>query len=158
MDGRKITFDCNQNVLQKKNTLSYNFTGRKRSPSSSPSPVRPHLAPYSFGDLASRIRDNITINVFSFSSTEWRLGLVICKLVPYFQGVSVNASINTLMAISVERCLSICYPMNPVGKGVCKRVVVIIWIVSLTITMPWAIYFDLQPMEEGSDNQVNNDI
>lgn len=87
--------------------------------------------------------------------TEWRLGLIICKLVPYFQGVSVNASINTLMAISVERCLSICYPMNPVGKGVCKRVVVIIWIISLTITMPWAIYFDLQPMEEGSDNQVN---
>lgn len=85
---------------------------------------------------------------------EWRLGLVICKLVPYFQGVSVNASINTLMAISVERCLSICYPMNPVGKGVCKRVVAIIWIISLTITMPWAIYFDLQPMEEGSDNQV----
>ncbi|XP_025420333.1 neuropeptide SIFamide receptor-like isoform X2 [Sipha flava] len=85
---------------------------------------------------------------------EWHLGLVICKLVPYFQGVSVNASINTLMAISVERCLSICYPMSPVGKGVCKRVVVIIWIVSLTITMPWAIYFDLQPMEEGSDNQI----
>ncbi|XP_029342413.1 neuropeptide SIFamide receptor-like [Acyrthosiphon pisum] len=87
-------------------------------------------------------------------TTEWRLGLVICKLVPYFQGVSVNASINTLMAISVERCLSICYPMSPVGKGVCKRVVVIIWIISLTITMPWAIYFDLQPMEEGSDNQI----
>ncbi|XP_060833784.1 neuropeptide SIFamide receptor-like isoform X2 [Rhopalosiphum padi] len=87
-------------------------------------------------------------------TTEWRLGLVICKLVPYFQGVSVNASINTLMAISVERCLSICYPMNPVGKGVCKRVVAIIWIISLTITMPWAIYFDLQPMEEGSDNQI----
>ncbi|XP_050055207.1 neuropeptide SIFamide receptor-like isoform X3 [Aphis gossypii] len=87
-------------------------------------------------------------------TTEWRLGLVICKLVPYFQGVSVNASINTLMAISVERCLSICYPMNPVGKGICKRVVAIIWIISLTITMPWAIYFDLQPMEEGSDNQI----
>lgn len=83
------------------------------------------------------------------------MGLVICKLVPYFQGVSVNASINTLMAISVERCLSICYPMSPVGKGICKRVVIIIWIISLTITMPWAIYFDLQPMEEGSDNQVH---
>lgn len=97
-----------------------------------------------------RLQDVFISHIFA----EWRLGLVICKLVPYFQGVSVNASINTLMAISVERCLSICYPMNPVGKGVCKRVVAIIWIISLTITMPWAIYFDLQPMEEGSDNQV----
>lgn len=70
----------------------------------------------------------------------------------------MNASINTLMAITAERCLSICHPMSPVGKGFCKRVVAVIWFISLTITMPWAIYFDLQPMEEGSDKQVNGSM
>lgn len=91
---------------------------------------------------------------YFLSISDWHLGQWICKLVPYFQGVSVNASINTLMAISVERCLSICNPMNPVSRGVCWRVVIIIWSISLTITLPWAIYFDLQPMENGSENQV----
>ncbi|XP_050541296.1 neuropeptide SIFamide receptor-like isoform X2 [Daktulosphaira vitifoliae] len=96
----------------------------------------------------------IPFTLISSITTEWRLGLTICKLVPYFQGVSVNASINFLVAISVERCMSICFPMNPVGKGICKRAVFVVWIISLIITIPWALYFDVQLMEEGSDRQI----
>ncbi|KAF4528055.1 hypothetical protein B566_EDAN012016 [Ephemera danica] len=42
----------------------------------------------------------------------WILGAVICKTVPYLQGVSVSASVHTLVAIAVERCLAICCPMR----------------------------------------------
>lgn len=35
--------------------------------------------------------------------TAWVLGRVVCKAVPYLQGVSVNASVYTLVAISIDR-------------------------------------------------------
>ncbi|PSN52951.1 hypothetical protein C0J52_03617 [Blattella germanica] len=53
------------------------------------------------------------------------MGWVICKTVPYLQGVSVSASINTLVAISVERCLAICYPLKWQMTSRACRVVVI---------------------------------
>lgn len=48
-----------------------------------------------------------------FGSTvilEWTLGTFMCKAVSYTQGVSVSASVNTLVAISIERCVTISYP------------------------------------------------
>jgi hypothetical protein len=83
------------------------------------------------------------------------MGWVICKTVPYLQGVSVSASINTLVAISVERCLAICYPLKwQMTSRACRVVLFVIWTFSLIITLPWAIFFRLQPLEEGSDIQV----
>ncbi|XP_075233914.1 neuropeptide SIFamide receptor-like [Lycorma delicatula] len=85
----------------------------------------------------------------------WTMGWLVCKTIPYLQGVSVNASINTLVAISVERCLAICYPMRwQMTSRACRIIILFIWIFSLTITLPWAIFFQLQPLEEGSDIQT----
>ncbi|XP_024081003.1 neuropeptide SIFamide receptor-like [Cimex lectularius] len=86
--------------------------------------------------------------------TAWTMGWLVCKTIPYLQGVSVNASINTLVAISVERCLAICFPMKwQVTSGAVKVAVFIIWTFSLSITLPWALYFQLRPLEEGSRYQ-----
>ncbi|KAG8253223.1 Neuropeptide FF receptor 2 [Homalodisca vitripennis] len=80
------------------------------------------------------------------------MGWLLCKTIPYLQGVSVNASINTLVAISVERCLAICYPLRwQMTSRACRTAVLIIWIFSLTITLPWAVFFKLQTLYEGSD-------
>jgi hypothetical protein len=84
------------------------------------------------------------------------MGWLVCKTIPYLQGVSVNASINTLVAISVERCLAICYPMKwQVTSRAVRLWVILIWIFSLSITVPWAVFFQLLPLEEGSELQVN---
>lgn len=50
------------------------------------------------------------LNTRSYTYTEWTLGSFICKTVSYMQGVSVTASVSTLMAISVERCIAISWP------------------------------------------------
>lgn len=42
----------------------------------------------------------------------WSLGTFFCKMVSYLQGVSVSASVNTLMAISIERCIAIACPLS----------------------------------------------
>ncbi|XP_069983806.1 neuropeptide SIFamide receptor-like [Penaeus vannamei] len=79
----------------------------------------------------------------------WVLGLFICKAVTYLQGVSVSASINTLVAISVDRALAICYPMKcQITSRTCRSIIVVIWAFSLTITLPWAIFFTLHPIPD----------
>ncbi|XP_054264099.1 neuropeptide SIFamide receptor-like [Macrosteles quadrilineatus] len=82
----------------------------------------------------------------------WTMGWLLCKTIPYLQGVSVNASINTLVAISVERCLAICYPLRwQMTLQACRSAVIFIWVFSFTITLPWAVFFKLQTPYEGSD-------
>ncbi|XP_045114174.1 neuropeptide SIFamide receptor-like isoform X1 [Portunus trituberculatus] len=77
----------------------------------------------------------------------WVLGLFVCKAMSYLQGVSVSASINTLVAISVDRALAICYPMRcQITSRTCRSIILVIWVFSLTITLPWAIYFTLEPI------------
>lgn len=84
------------------------------------------------------------------------MGWFVCKTIPYLQGVSVNASINTLVAISAERCVAICYPMKwHITSRVVRYAVFIIWLLSLSITLPWALYFQLKPLEQGSQYLVS---
>ncbi|RZF47750.1 hypothetical protein LSTR_LSTR006014 [Laodelphax striatellus] len=92
---------------------------------------------------------------FPLPKSAWTMGWFVCKTIPYLQGVSVNASINTLVAISAERCLAICYPMRwQMTSRACKLVVFLIWVFSLTITLPWALFFQLRPLEDGSNMQT----
>lgn len=74
----------------------------------------------------------------------WILGETMCKLVAYVQGVSVVASIDSLVAISLDRVLAICFPMRFQITGRRARLIILlIWIVALTTTIPWPLYFHL---------------
>jgi len=78
-------------------------------------------------------------------------------MVPYLQGVSVAASVHTLVAISAERCLAICHPMRgpAMSEKACYYTITVIWLFSMVITAPWLVYFQLQPLDEGSDLQAS---
>jgi neuropeptide FF receptor 2 len=76
------------------------------------------------------------------------LGIFLCKAVSYLQGVSVSASINTLMAISIERCTAISFPLQgAMTHSTYKKAVVAIWSVALTINLPWIFVFHMEPLE-----------
>uniref|UniRef100_T1JEB7 G-protein coupled receptors family 1 profile domain-containing protein n=1 Tax=Strigamia maritima TaxID=126957 RepID=T1JEB7_STRMM len=82
----------------------------------------------------------------------WILGVFMCKSVSYLQGVSVSASINTLVAISIDRFLAICYPMRcQISGRMCRLIILIIWIWSLIISVPWAVYFQVEPYKTGDE-------
>ncbi|XP_037519648.1 neuropeptide SIFamide receptor [Rhipicephalus sanguineus] len=75
------------------------------------------------------------------------LGWFMCKTVSYLQGVAVSASINTLVAISMDRCLAICYPLKcQLSTRSVRKILLVIWTFSVAITFPWALYFTLQPI------------
>ncbi|XP_037923951.1 neuropeptide SIFamide receptor-like [Hermetia illucens] len=77
----------------------------------------------------------------------WILGVFFCKTVSYLQGVSVSASVNTLMAISIERCAAISFPLSGTMSNKQYRIsVTIIWFVALTINLPWLFVFTLEPI------------
>nr|XP_037270458.1 neuropeptide SIFamide receptor-like [Rhipicephalus microplus] len=77
----------------------------------------------------------------------WMLGWFMCKTVSYLQGVAVSASINTLVAISMDRCLAICYPLKcQLSTRSVRKILLVIWTFSVAITFPWALYFTLQPI------------
>ena len=51
----------------------------------------------------SRVMMNATSWLFSLDFLAWILGGAMCKLVTYVQGVSVAASVDSLVAVSVDR-------------------------------------------------------
>ncbi|XP_047360234.1 neuropeptide SIFamide receptor-like [Vespa velutina] len=74
----------------------------------------------------------------------WILGWFMCKAVAYIQGVSVAASVYSLVAVSLDRFLAIWWPLKcQITKRRARMMIVVIWFIALTITSPWLVYFNL---------------
>ncbi|CAD5124352.1 DgyrCDS12641 [Dimorphilus gyrociliatus] len=74
----------------------------------------------------------------------WRLGVVMCKVTPFLQGTSVSASVSTLVAIAVDRYIAICHTLELHMTGtVARLIIVLIWLFSMAIMSPWAIYYQI---------------
>ncbi|XP_060833731.1 orexin receptor type 2-like [Rhopalosiphum padi] len=67
----------------------------------------------------------------------WFMGTLACKMVLYFQTVSVTVSVMTLTSISIDRWYAICHPLK--FKSTTSRArtaIIIIWIVGLASDIP----------------------
>ncbi|OAD60890.1 Neuropeptide FF receptor 2 [Eufriesea mexicana] len=74
----------------------------------------------------------------------WFLGWFMCKAVAYIQGVSVAASVYSLVAVSLDRFLAIWWPLKcQITKRRARMMIVVIWFIALTTTSPWLLFFDL---------------
>uniref|UniRef100_A0A8D9BV16 Neuropeptide Y receptor n=2 Tax=Cacopsylla melanoneura TaxID=428564 RepID=A0A8D9BV16_9HEMI len=75
---------------------------------------------------------------YTFLGT-WVFGSLLCHLVPYAQMVSVFVSTLTLSAIAIDRFFVIMYPFQPrMQLGTCTALIVLIWVGSLLIALPYA--------------------
>jgi len=73
---------------------------------------------------------------------------LLCPFCPFFQNLSVNASIFTLTAIAVDRFRAIMFPLKShTSKSRTKVVIVIIWILSCILAVPMAIAFRSMKIE-----------
>uniref|UniRef100_A0A3Q1EEX9 Neuropeptide FF receptor 2 n=1 Tax=Acanthochromis polyacanthus TaxID=80966 RepID=A0A3Q1EEX9_9TELE len=72
--------------------------------------------------------------------TGWPFGNVVCKLSGMVQGISVSASVFTLVAIAVDRFRCIVYPFKQkLTIATSKLVIVIIWVLAVSIMCPSGI-------------------
>uniref|UniRef100_A0A667ZGJ5 Neuropeptide FF receptor 2 n=1 Tax=Myripristis murdjan TaxID=586833 RepID=A0A667ZGJ5_9TELE len=69
--------------------------------------------------------------------TGWPFGSVVCKLSGMVQGISVSASVFTLVAIAVDRFRCIVYPFKQrMTIATSKLIIAIIWILAVSIMCP----------------------
>ncbi|CAH1784323.1 unnamed protein product [Owenia fusiformis] len=71
----------------------------------------------------------------------WVFGDAMCHVIPMILGVSVYVSTLTSTAIAIDRYFVIVHPFKPRMKvSVCLLLILAIWIISITISLPLAIY------------------
>ena len=73
----------------------------------------------------------------------WHLGTLMCKLVPWFQGVLVFASTLTITCIALDRYYMIVHPLGSTEKS--KKVwvsvcIIVIWLASALISSPLFLF------------------
>ncbi|XP_028274008.1 neuropeptide FF receptor 2 [Parambassis ranga] len=69
--------------------------------------------------------------------TGWPFGSVVCKLSGMVQGISVSASVFTLVAIAVDRFRCIVYPFKQkLTITTSKLIIIIIWVLAVSIMCP----------------------
>ncbi|XP_065578161.1 neuropeptide SIFamide receptor-like isoform X2 [Artemia franciscana] len=82
-------------------------------------------------------------------------GSFICKTVAYIQGVSVAVSVHTLVAISLERCIAVIWPLcNYFRKRHAFCVIFLLWTISISMTLPYALFFKIVREEKEEDALV----
>ena len=89
----------------------------------------------------------------SFFQDYWILGKFLCHLVPFSMSISVYVSTLTSLAIAVDRYFVIVHPFKPRMKlFVCILLIGVVWIVSISISLPAAIY-----MEHKADDEIKKE-
>nr|XP_012134775.1 PREDICTED: cholecystokinin receptor type A-like isoform X2 [Megachile rotundata] len=74
-------------------------------------------------------------------------GVTMCKLIPYFQAVSVSVGVWTLVAISLERYFAICRPLKSrrwQTQFHAYKMIAVVWTASLTWNAPILVFSQLQ--------------
>uniref|UniRef100_A0AAY4BHC3 Neuropeptide FF receptor 1 n=1 Tax=Denticeps clupeoides TaxID=299321 RepID=A0AAY4BHC3_9TELE len=81
--------------------------------------------------------------------TGWPFTNPVCKMSGLVQGMSVSASVFTLVAIAVDRFRCIVYPFQPkLTLLVAKATIVLIWVLALVIMCPSAAMLTVERVED----------
>uniref|UniRef100_A0A3Q3K1Z1 Neuropeptide FF receptor 2 n=1 Tax=Monopterus albus TaxID=43700 RepID=A0A3Q3K1Z1_MONAL len=93
--------------------------------------------------------------------TGWPFGSMVCKLSGMVQGISVSASVFTLVAIAVERFHCIVYPFKQrLTIATSKLIIVIIWFLAVFIMCPSGVMLQVTKEQTvrivlGQDNNTH---
>ncbi|KAK2489234.1 hypothetical protein MC885_005513, partial [Smutsia gigantea] len=75
----------------------------------------------------------------------WQFGSTMCKISGLVQGISVAASVFTLVAIAVDRFRCVVYPFKPkLNIKTASVIIVIIWVLATAIMSPSAVMLHVQ--------------
>uniref|UniRef100_A0ABM5GKK6 Neuropeptide FF receptor 2 n=1 Tax=Pogona vitticeps TaxID=103695 RepID=A0ABM5GKK6_9SAUR len=75
----------------------------------------------------------------------WPFGSIVCKMNGTVQGISVSASVFTLVAIAVDRFRSIVYPFKQkLTVWTAVVIIVVIWVLAVAIMCPSAVMLKVQ--------------
>ncbi|CDQ73128.1 unnamed protein product [Oncorhynchus mykiss] len=95
------------------------------------------------------------VDASRYLAEEWLFGRVGCKLIPFIQLTSVGVSVFTLTALSADRYKAIVKPMD-IQRSTAKISfrAAAIWLFSMTLAIPEAIFSDLHTFNIGQTNDT----
>ena len=104
-----------------------------------------------------------TVSSISFDLPEYELGYwpyggALCKIIWPLATFSTNAAALTLVAISVDRYISIIFPLNlryRITKGKCLKIIASIHIISALAVVPYVIILKYNESPEGASCDEN---
>ncbi|XP_067838351.1 neuropeptide FF receptor 2a [Heptranchias perlo] len=81
--------------------------------------------------------------------TGWPFGSFVCKMSGLVQGISVSASVFTLVAIAVDRFRCIVYPFKQkLNISIATIIIVVIWVLAVAIMCPSAIMLQVTKLHD----------
>ncbi|XP_041042520.1 neuropeptide FF receptor 2a [Carcharodon carcharias] len=81
--------------------------------------------------------------------TGWPFGNFVCKISGLVQGISVSASVFTLVAIAVDRFRCIVYPFKQkLNMTVATIIIAVIWVLAVSIICPSAIMLQVTKLPD----------
>uniref|UniRef100_A0A3B3US84 Gastrin-releasing peptide receptor n=2 Tax=Poecilia TaxID=8080 RepID=A0A3B3US84_9TELE len=96
------------------------------------------------------------VDASRYLSDEWLFGRVGCKVIPFIQLTSVGVSVFTLTALSADRYRAIVKPLDLQKSTTTASIVLraaFIWVFSLILAIPEAVYSDLHAFNVTSTNE-----
>ncbi|KAK5935508.1 hypothetical protein CgunFtcFv8_020864 [Champsocephalus gunnari] len=96
------------------------------------------------------------VDASRYLSEEWLFGRVGCKVIPFIQLTSVGVSVFTLTALSADRYRAIVRPLDIQTSNTTTSIVLraaLIWLFSLVLAIPEAVYSDLITFNVTSTNE-----
>ncbi|XP_078252076.1 neuropeptide FF receptor 2-like isoform X2 [Rhinoraja longicauda] len=79
----------------------------------------------------------------------WPFGSLVCKMSGLIQGISVSASVFTLVAIAVDRFRCIVYPFKQkLNMTVATVIIAVIWVLAVSIMCPSAIMLQVDKLPD----------
>lgn len=101
------------------------------------------IANLALADLAVCVF-SIPISLAYTSLDYWPFGSILCKTMPYLQGITVAASIGTLIAVACDRFIVIVYPHKRKLKvRQTWFAIAVIWGLSAMVTIPINLHSEL---------------
>ncbi|XP_027453088.1 neuropeptide Y receptor type 2 [Callorhinus ursinus] len=86
---------------------------------------------------------------------EWKMGLVLCHLVPYAQGLAVQVSTITLTVIALDRHRCIVYHLeSKISKRISFLIIGMAWGISALLASPLAIFREYSLIEIIPDFEI----
>ncbi|XP_003969897.1 gastrin-releasing peptide receptor [Takifugu rubripes] len=96
------------------------------------------------------------VDASRYLTEEWLFGRVGCKIIPFIQLTSVGVSVFTLTALSADRYRAIVKPLDIQTSSTTASILLraaLIWVLSLVLAIPEAIFSDLHTFNITSTNE-----
>lgn len=78
----------------------------------------------------------------------WYFGGILCRIIPWAQGVSVFICTFSLGAIALDRYILVVLPhWRPLNKKRAMTVTLILWSLSVLVTSPYAFFMHIETYE-----------